>query len=89
MTFVSPTNVERDCFAAALEHFSKGLKDAQTTCEDDDDYISDSLDTLSFIKIKPRSQECKWESRKEFKEFVGDLETVAQKINQLTLTQGR
>uniref|UniRef100_A0A7N8X6Y8 Interleukin n=1 Tax=Mastacembelus armatus TaxID=205130 RepID=A0A7N8X6Y8_9TELE len=88
VNFTSPTNVQGQCYAAALKCFTEGLEHANSECTDEEERIIDSLNALEKAKCLQTAQkdssECKWEtegSRKQFADFVTDLEKFVQLVN--------
>ncbi|KAK9518440.1 hypothetical protein VZT92_023746 [Zoarces viviparus] len=81
VTFASPTNVEVNCFDAALQSFKGGLVRARASCKDEDERINDTLETLARFP-STNSTECTLDTKaSQFKDFVKDLETFVQRVN--------
>ncbi|KAI9521392.1 hypothetical protein NQZ68_007708 [Dissostichus eleginoides] len=89
--FYAPTNVKTHCITDALDCMRRELSGtAKTECEDFNDYMVNSVDSLDRL-IKKRSENylgltnsnecaCEGYEKKPFVEFVKALESLLQRI---------
>ncbi|NP_001254612.1 interleukin-2-like protein precursor [Gasterosteus aculeatus] len=82
VTFTYPINVQAKCSRDALQVFVQGLNNATTDCQDDQEIIPDTLESLAWKFPTTDSTNCKLQTKEsQFEDFVKDLERLVQLIN--------